>query len=104
MAEYIDRMKVLELGHWHGEHPGFDNPYPSGVDAVDSADIELIPATDVAPVVHGRWIFKFDGPYKRRRGYCSVCGQHSGIGGIQKNQEKPYCPNCGAKMDLEEDN
>lgn len=56
-----------------------------------------------APVVHGRWIARYDGPYMRRRCYCSKCGEHSGIGGIPKNQEKPYCPNCGAKMDGESD-
>lgn len=62
-------------------------------------ELEDFHAADVAPVVHGRWIFKFEGPYRRRNGYCSACGQHSGIGGVQKNQEKPFCPNCGAKMD-----
>lgn len=62
-------------------------------------DFYSIPAADVAPVVHGRWVVRFDGPYKRRRCYCSHCGKHNGIGGIAQNQEKPYCPNCGAKMD-----
>lgn len=60
---------------------------------------DRIPAADVAPVVHGRWIVRFGGPYNRRRCYCSHCGKHNGVGGIAKNQEKPYCPNCGAKMD-----
>lgn len=45
------------------------------------------------------WVIRFDGPYKRRRCYCSHCGKHNGVGGIAQNQEKPYCPNCGAKMD-----
>lgn len=57
------------------------------------------PAADVAPVVHAHWVVRFDGPYKRRRCYCSHCGKHNGVGGIVQNQEKPYCPNCGAKMD-----
>lgn len=57
------------------------------------------PVADVAPVVHGRWVVRFDGPYKRRRCYCSHCGKHNGVGGIAQNQEKPYCPNCGARMD-----
>ena len=46
----------------------------------------------------GEWIVKYDGQYGRRRTYCSVCGQRSGIGGIEKNQAKPYCPNCGARL------
>lgn len=60
--------------------------------------VSVIPAADVAPVVHGKWIVRFDGPYNRRRCYCSHCGKHNGVGGIAQNQEKPYCPNCGAKM------
>lgn len=58
------------------------------------------PAADVAPVAHGRWEFRQCGTYSRRRAYCSACKKHSGIGGIIENQMKPYCPNCGAKMDL----
>lgn len=63
--------------------------------------IEKAPTVDAVPVVHGRWIARFDGPYNRRRCYCSHCGKHNGVGGIAKNQEKPFCPNCGAKMDGE---
>lgn len=53
-------------------------------------------------VKHGRWEFRYEGTYFHCRAYCSVCGKHSGIGGIKTNQAKPYCPNCGAKMDLKE--
>lgn len=97
MAEYIERealitkFKKMELG----EHGLVERLFADGVYAV----IAAFPAADVAPVVHGRWIVQFDGPYKRRRCYCSNCGMHNGIGGIAKNQEKPFCPNCGAKMD-----
>lgn len=48
----------------------------------------------------GHWIYRNDGSYGRTRCYCSVCGKHNGIGGIRENQAKPYCPNCGAKMEL----
>lgn len=58
---------------------------------------------DVAPVMHGHWVVRFDGPYKRRRCYCSHCGKHNGVGGIAQNQEKPYCPNCGARIDGDSD-
>lgn len=103
MEEYIKRSEVFEQ---------FDN---ADADVCETDDfggvdygfgmknikelINAIPAADVAPVVHGKWIVRFDGPYKRRRCYCSHCGKHNGVGGIAKNQEKPYCPNCGAKMD-----
>lgn len=79
------------------------------------SDFEALPAVDIgpsvsqfkrmaaqldyAPVAHGRWEFKNDGRYGQRRCYCSICGKHSGIGGIKSNQLKLYCPNCGARMD-----
>lgn len=100
MAEYIDREALIaefdRLGL--GEHSLVERVFSDGVRAI----VAVIPAADVAPVVHGRWIFRFDGPYGRRRCYCSNCGEHNGIGGIAKNQEKMYCPNCGAKMDKKE--
>jgi hypothetical protein len=53
-------------------------------------------------VKEGEWIFKYEGTYNSRRAYCSVCGNRNGIGGIKENQKKPYCPNCGAKMKVDE--
>lgn len=50
-------------------------------------------------VVHGQWIDKPTGRYGQMQSWCSACGKHSGIGGIKSNRHKPYCPNCGAKMD-----
>lgn len=61
--------------------------------------IKCAPAVDVAPVVHGQWIDKPTGRYGQMQSWCSACGKHSGIGGIKSNRHKPYCPNCGAKMD-----
>lgn len=56
------------------------------------ADIKAISAADVAPVVHGRWIYD----KKAQRPYCSVCkGYFYGA----TNSPMSYCPNCGAKMD-----
>lgn len=86
MAEYIDREKAKRLLHIE---------YAYAAEQL----LDEIPVADVATVVHGRWAVRFDGPYKRRRCYCSHCGKHNGVGGIAQNQEKPYCPNCGAKMD-----
>ena len=60
------------------------------------------PTVEAREVVHGEWMFKYEGTYNSRRAYCSVCGKRSGIGGIRENQMKPYCPNCGAKMKVVE--
>jgi hypothetical protein len=46
----------------------------------------------------GEWEDKPTGAYGRMQSWCSACGKHSGIGGIESNRHKPYCPNCGAKM------
>lgn len=46
----------------------------------------------------GEWIDKPTGAYRRWQSWCSHCGKHSGIGGIESNRHKSYCPNCGAKM------
>lgn len=46
----------------------------------------------------GEWIDKPTGAYGRMQSWCSACGKHSGIGGIESNRHKPFCPNCGAKM------
>ena len=54
--------------------------------------IEQLPAVEAAPVVHGRWIVQDDG---RTRFMCSICGSKN------YQQHYNYCPNCGAKMDLE---
>lgn len=56
--------------------------------------LKRIPAADVAPVVHGRWgtgRFNLEtGNYEEQ---CTHCRNFS------KEHGKPYCPNCGAKMD-----
>ena len=61
------------------------------------------PTADVQEVKRGYWTIRYEGAYKRARCYCSVCRKPNGISGIIGNQKKPYCPNCGAKMGLEED-
>ena len=88
MARYIDADKLIaEYDRVHVGAPG----------GARKLMVEA-PTADVAPVKHGEWSFRSDGAYNRTRCYCSACGKHSGIGGIRKNQLKPYCPNCGAKM------
>lgn len=58
---------------------------------------------DVSIFKHGYWELKPSGHYLHVGSFCSVCGKKSGIGGIRENQLKPYCPNCGAKMDLKKE-
>lgn len=59
--------------------------------------IETAPTVDAAPVKHGRWE-----PLKNLEGMfnCSLCGDE--WGSAAKMVPMRYCPSCGAKMDLEE--
>ena len=94
--EYISRAEALEAANeWVSE--ACMAPVMRVSRLLDK--LQKVPAADVAPVVRGRWVIRFDGPYRRRRCYCSHCEKHNGVGGIAQNQEKPYCPNCGARMD-----
>lgn len=103
MDKYIELGALtkypIRLNHYDKEHGNIHFVY--GIESVMEY-AENLPAADVAPVIHGRWIVRFDGPYNRRRCYCSHCGKHNGVGGIAKNQEKPYCPHCSAKMDIKD--
>lgn len=59
--------------------------------------IQDAPAADVVPVVHGRW--EYIGTDKNGHVYrCTNCAGRIGL-----DYETAYCPNCGAKMDLEEE-
>lgn len=58
-------------------------------------EIINVPAADVVPVAHGWW---------NADETCSLCGEKSteGLDATKWDYWFPnYCPNCGAKMDLE---
>lgn len=64
--------------------------------------LNRIPTADVEPVRHGRWINAY--PKKEQNpmfnyGTCSICGFEQNI-----SNKLNFCPNCGAKMDKEEEN
>ena len=85
MDEYIKRetaVRMVMAAKWVDGSDG-----AMAMEVVASA-----PAADVAPVVHGRWIYD----KKAQRPYCSVCkGYFYGA----TNSPMSYCPNCGTKMD-----
>ena len=61
--------------------------------------VEDAPTIEAEPIRHGHWIDKPTGKYSNWQSYCSACGKHSQIGGIESNRHKPRCPWCGAFMD-----
>lgn len=87
MAEYIERRTAIEhLNVW--------------CDGCGSA-VECIlaePAADVAPVVHGRWIYEEETLFTLSDYRCSVCRRPRWLSPDVPEAFR-YCPNCGAKMD-----
>lgn len=65
--------------------------------------IESVPSADVSPVVHGQWQIIEDDILCDTWIKCSVCGNEHETAYEQDLSSYSYCPNCGAKMDLEED-
>lgn len=99
MAEYIKREELIKFpirrNHYDKKHG--DEHFINGIETVLEY-AENLPAADVAPVVHGRWIEDHD---YLKCPECSVMVKWDftffDIGNWN------YCPNCGAKMDLEDE-
>ena len=90
MTDYIKRKTALEdFERCNAENPNWT---PQRVKTL----LLRQPAADVADVVHGRWIWNEEGEIDWEQFYrCSNCGD-------KEYWESNFCPNCGAKMDLEE--
>lgn len=62
------------------------------------SEISALQSVDNAPVVHGKWTTKrtqkHDGEW-----YCTACDYEP----IVMTDDMKYCPGCGAKMDLEDE-
>ena len=90
MAEYIDKEALRDALY--------------GADAITMNGVKILnqfPAADVVPVVHGRWI---GAPLCGNDNCkCSECGSRHDIhANLRGKITQKYCPNCGAKMDLED--
>ena len=72
----------------------FDTDKISG-EFIPAFAIDKAPTLDVAPVVHGRWIY-VKTYIDLDECNCSECGQ---LMTTHVGQRMNYCPNCGANMD-----
>lgn len=86
MAAYIER-EAIKYELWSV------GPLNEPLMVVRKKTIDRIPAADVAPVRHGRWVASHDEFCQ-----CSLCKYPVYAAWNTTN----YCPNCGAKMDKEE--
>lgn len=82
MAEYIEREAAVKAAK-HAWGKGLE----------PTQYIEIIPAADVVPVVHGKWIGKPISGFATVG--CSVCRKTFS----ENNGRWKFCPNCGCKMD-----
>lgn len=92
MAEYIEREAAIRVVN------GQSSLTMTRSSLIDS--IGKLPASDVAPVVHGRWDdsgrYTFPGGSTAVR--CTNCGCALTVSEYHLNNWN-YCPVCGAKMD-----
>lgn len=99
--EYIERKPLLKF-----IEDGLNNPDKSkafGHDAIEiMTEVQYAPAADVVEVKHGRWI-AVDSEIPCDEWDCSACGQRrTFLYEMDADDMKEYyqhCPNCGAKMD-----
>ena len=97
MAEYIDREEAInEVLSCFGVE---DSIFSDATIIAIGFKLKNIPAADVQPVKHGRWIR--DAVYVDETTgepclawFCNQCGEPQMVG-------TNFCPNCGAKMDGE---
>ena len=113
MAEYIEKTQLLEKLK-HRVSTDDDSKFATGFikgtnEALGIIEewIASIPAADVAPVVHGRWL-NFYNDFSCAE--CDRCGTTFEVTDSESNEglwnafklSYNYCPNCGAKMDGED--
>ena len=101
MAEYIERGALMQfpIRRNHYDRKNGNKHFINGIESVLEY-AENLPAADVAPVVHGRWIDAYPDIEPNPMfmyGICSECGFEQGLSKYLK-----YCPDCGAKMDEKE--
>lgn len=101
MKEYIERAAVHELVKRLPKYQMFNYDRTESRRGINPDDVDFgvdkIPAAYVVEVRHGRWeMVPYNGVYDIR---CSSCGYCPGIRFYSSN----YCPNCGDRMDKEDE-
>lgn len=100
MSDYISREVAIAMLHYNA-----DESCASVV-----SDFEAIPAADVEPVRHVRleecdWVDVDEHGFGTRRTFKAGlrCSQCACVFKKELLWKRNYCPNCGAKMDLDDD-
>lgn len=114
MAEYIERDALLRKIKRYDLSDGSVLGKHSGAAEELILEVELFPSADVAPVRRGHWIpiyaseltgwnpeFAGCDPIAGYR--CSHCGADAILSCDDDFVLSHYCPNCGAKMEVPND-
>ena len=123
MAEYIKREELMKFpirrNHYDKKHG--DEHFINGIETVLEY-AENLPAADVSPVRHGRWLLQANNERTNYRwnvtAECSECcdeekeiwagffpnvpdwlARDAALVSAESVKLSNYCPNCGAKMD-----
>ena len=99
MKTYIERAAVHDLVKSLPKYQMFNYDRTEGMIGIHPDDVDFgvdkIPAADVVEVRHGRWIDVSE-ESSNLNWKCSLCTK-------RVLQKSPYCPNCGARMDKEDE-
>ena len=104
MAEYMNKEVFLssmgligdetKYGNRDAEHQRRSYSSYMSYEIMDGIE-ESIVEEELEPVKHGRWVNPYINFYGHPCHCCSECGFKASY------QDKNYCPECGARMDLE---
>ena len=90
MPEYIEREAAVKVAEKYGLANGSALGRHTGLADCIASEIADIPAADVAPVVHGRWVCVDTDT--EQFFLCNKCKK-------KEYCESNYCQNCGCRMD-----
>jgi hypothetical protein len=94
MTEYITKLQALQAFEKAERlNTGFGRLNLFGLLSLELASIQT---ADVSPIVRGEWVWQEDTLV------CSICERPAPTEGEYVQVETPYCPQCGARMEVEE--
>lgn len=104
-SSVLKGFEEIQESAWYnyGKEPNRDFPFTHLAYTVRKETVEIVrdlcikqePTVDAEPVRHGRWAHHKGGYSDHYE--CTVCGE-----GIVLTARFRYCPNCGAKMEGDE--
>lgn len=100
MDDFISREAALKIPCKHCDYPDGKDLCPYKFTGCSVCyDLFELPAADVRPVVHGKWI-DVDAETYTWKIRCAECGHERSMLSTQ-GKYPHYCENCGAQMDGE---